>query len=97
MSEVHFFVVFLFTIFCTTFSLEKNTYFPGFSWENLPKTHPFSGWVCMSLGGECSPDGAMWWLTPGPNALHSSHPMFLLHYTFFLRRLKLHGQKRRKR
>ena len=39
--------------FVRYFFLEKNTYFSGFSWENQPQTHPISGWVCLSLGGEC--------------------------------------------
>ena len=47
-----FVVVCLFTIFLFLSKkkvfFEKNTY-----WENRPQTHPCSGWVCLSLGGEC--------------------------------------------
>ena len=48
--------IFLFFVCLLSFQLfffEKNTYFSGFSLENQPQTHPFSGWVCLSLGGEC--------------------------------------------
>ena len=46
-----FFVCLLF--FFDNLFFGESTYFSGFSWENQPQTQPFSGWVCLSLGGEC--------------------------------------------
>ena len=52
-SEVVFFLFCLLTIFFDHSVLEKYTSFCGFSRENQPQIHPFSGWVCLSLEGEC--------------------------------------------
>ena len=47
------FVVFVcFLYFLYDFALEKNKYFCGFLSENQPQTPRFSGFVCLSLGGE---------------------------------------------
>ena len=50
---MHFLIFCLCTIFVSLFLFEKNNYSSGFSSENQPQIHPFSGWVYLSLGGEC--------------------------------------------
>ena len=53
-SQKCFFLFFVCSLFFFHyFVLEKDTHFSGFSWENQPQTQPISGWVCLSLGGEC--------------------------------------------